>query len=72
MKRWLVIVGVFFAGAGVGGAAGFALNDYLEREDPDAIQQIRQELETQQQLDDTFERLQQEQRAAELDTTSTP
>jgi hypothetical protein len=63
---------VFFAGAGVGGVGGFALNDYLEREDPDAIQQIRQELETQQQLDDTFERLQQEQRAAELGTTSTP
>lgn len=70
MKRWLILVGVFLAGAGAGGVAGFVLNDYLEREDPDAVQQIRQQLETQQQLDDTFERLQQ-QRAAELGTTST-
>ena len=49
MKPWMKFLAVFLVGAGIGGVAGFGVNDYLEREDPDAIQQIRQELETQQQ-----------------------
>ena len=50
----LLILFVFFAGLGLGGVGGFFVNDYLERENPDAIQQIRQEFETQQNLDDFF------------------
>ena len=50
----LTMVAVFGLGLGVGVGGGFALNDYVERENPDAIQEIRQELQTQQHLDDFF------------------
>ncbi|MCA9562177.1 MAG: hypothetical protein KC561_01750 [Myxococcales bacterium] len=53
-KRRMFYALFFFTGAGFGTGAGFILNDYVEREDPDAVQQIQQQFETQNQLDDFF------------------
>ncbi|MBN1945384.1 MAG: hypothetical protein JW797_06875 [Bradymonadales bacterium] len=55
-KIILLVALTFLLGLGLGGAGGFLLNDYLERENPDAVQQIRQEFETQNQLEELFAR----------------
>lgn len=54
---------VFGLGSGFGVVGGFTLNDYVEREDPDLVQEIQQQVETQVQLDDFF--AQQQQSAAQ-------
>jgi hypothetical protein len=61
VKRVLATLAIFGAGLGLGTVGGYVLNDLTSREDPNAIQQIRQELEQQQRLDDFFS---QQQRAA--------
>lgn len=63
VKKTLVLLAVFAAGVGAGGVGGFVLNDYVERPDPDNVQQIQRHFEDRAAAEDVFSRLEQQARA---------
>ncbi len=67
-KQFAKYLLVFGLGSGFGVAGGFALNDYVERGDPDLVQEIQQQVETQGELDDFFAQQQREAQNGVADT----